>query len=231
MDFGLDKIFLTLLKEHWLLIGAVLFGLILFKLFFEDILPALVNRLKSKILFAKSTSLKDDRALLKQLTEMAPAEFENCVAEMFRNLGYKAERIGKTGDHGLDIEIEKDGKMSYVQCKKYSNSNTVGEPDVRNFLGSVTRKYVRANAYFVTTSTFTEQAKQFVIGEQIVLIDGWELVKYIRNVEKNGFAPTEERSAKICPKCGNELAVKKGKFGKFLSCGAYPECDFTKSLN
>lgn len=38
-------------------------------------------------------------------------------------------------------------------------------------------------------------------------------------------------SEELCPKCGKQLMVKLGKFGKFLSCSGYPECDFAKPLN
>ncbi|HUV75142.1 MAG TPA: type I DNA topoisomerase [Dehalococcoidales bacterium] len=33
-----------------------------------------------------------------------------------------------------------------------------------------------------------------------------------------------------CPKCGKPLAIKVGRFGKFLACSGYPECKFTKSF-
>jgi HJR/Mrr/RecB family endonuclease len=105
MDFGFDKILLELLKGNWLLIGLVVLGLILFKLFFDDVLPYVANRLRSKILFDQSKRWKDDRELIQQLTLMTPSDFEHYVAEVFRKLGYRAERIGGTGDHGLDIEI------------------------------------------------------------------------------------------------------------------------------
>ncbi len=37
--------------------------------------------------------------------------------------------------------------------------------------------------------------------------------------------------AKICPKCGNgELHLKTGKFGSFLGCSNYPECNYTRQL-
>lgn len=28
----------------------------------------------------------------------------------------------------------------------------------------------------------------------------------------------------VCDKCGKPMAVKQGKFGKFLGCTGYPEC-------
>lgn len=33
-----------------------------------------------------------------------------------------------------------------------------------------------------------------------------------------------------CEKCGRNLVIKMGRFGKFLACPGYPECSFTKPL-
>lgn len=38
-------------------------------------------------------------------------------------------------------------------------------------------------------------------------------------------------SEEDCPKCGKKLMIKLGKFGKFLSCSGFPECEFAKPLN
>ncbi len=32
-----------------------------------------------------------------------------------------------------------------------------------------------------------------------------------------------------CPKCGSPLVIKTGKYGKFLACSDYPNCDFIKN--
>lgn len=50
-----------------------------------------------------------------------------------------------------------------------------------------------------------------------------------KEIEKIEIKP--EISDEICPNCGQNLIVKKGRFGKFLACPSYPECKFTKSLN
>ena len=34
----------------------------------------------------------------------------------------------------------------------------------------------------------------------------------------------------ICPKCGRNLVYKSGRFGRFLACPGWPECDFTMPL-
>lgn len=40
----------------------------------------------------------------------------------------------------------------------------------------------------------------------------------------------DEVSDETCDKCGKNLVVKSGRFGRFLACPGYPECDFTKPL-
>jgi len=40
----------------------------------------------------------------------------------------------------------------------------------------------------------------------------------------------EEKTEKICPKCGKNLIIKLGKFGKFYACSGFPECKHTAPL-
>ncbi len=42
--------------------------------------------------------------------------------------------------------------------------------------------------------------------------------------------PSEELDVK-CPKCGRNLVVKSGRFGKFAACPGYPECRTTMPLD
>lgn len=42
---------------------------------------------------------------------------------------------------------------------------------------------------------------------------------------------TEEKTDKICEKCGNGMVIKVGKFGKFLACSNYPKCKNTKKID
>lgn len=41
---------------------------------------------------------------------------------------------------------------------------------------------------------------------------------------------TAETTDRICPKCGSNLVVKFGKFGKFLACSGFPDCKHTESM-
>ncbi|TYS72459.1 hypothetical protein FZC75_10965 [Sutcliffiella horikoshii] len=37
-------------------------------------------------------------------------------------------------------------------------------------------------------------------------------------------APFIEANTELCPKCGGQLSIKKGKYGSFYGCSGYPSC-------
>ena len=37
-----------------------------------------------------------------------------------------------------------------------------------------------------------------------------------------------EETGEICPECGSDLVIRKGKFGEFIACSNYPECKHIK---
>lgn len=39
-----------------------------------------------------------------------------------------------------------------------------------------------------------------------------------------------EKVDRPCPKCGKDLVVRTGKFGKFLACSGFPDCKHTEPL-
>lgn len=44
------------------------------------------------------------------------------------------------------------------------------------------------------------------------------------------LAKEDEKTDEVCDKCGKEMAIKTGRFGKFLACTGYPECKNTKPM-
>lgn len=42
---------------------------------------------------------------------------------------------------------------------------------------------------------------------------------------------THEALDEKCPKCGEPLAIRLGRRGRFIGCNAYPECDYTRNVN
>ncbi|RPJ62143.1 MAG: type I DNA topoisomerase, partial [Dehalococcoidia bacterium] len=52
---------------------------------------------------------------------------------------------------------------------------------------------------------------------------------YAGNKDNAGNNATETTDEK-CPKCGEPMVVRAGRFGKFLACSAYPKCKATKKI-
>jgi DNA topoisomerase-1 len=39
-----------------------------------------------------------------------------------------------------------------------------------------------------------------------------------------------EKVGRACPKCGHDLVIRWGRFGKFISCSNFPECRYTEAI-
>ncbi|OGZ08285.1 MAG: hypothetical protein A3C93_05165 [Candidatus Lloydbacteria bacterium RIFCSPHIGHO2_02_FULL_54_17] len=169
-----------------LLLGLLVFVAIAIALtyFFKVALPDYFSRKKVKKSFESGEEWRGDQEWLDHLRKMDPTEFEEFIAQLFRSLGYNARAVGHAGDHGVDVEAEKDGVTHLVQCKKYSKTNKVGEPEVRNFLGAIDHQHSRGKGYFVTTGYFTSEAEKFAEDKPIELIDGPNLIERIRSLKK-----------------------------------------------
>jgi len=50
-----------------------------------------------------------------------------------------------------------------------------------------------------------------------------------KELDRKDVVP-EEESDEVCDKCGTKMIIKTGRFGKFLGCGAYPDCKNIKSM-
>ena len=48
------------------------------------------------------------------------------------------------------------------------------------------------------------------------------------SIDKITFEP--EKTGEVCPQCGGELVYKEGRYGKFVACSNFPECNYTKNI-
>jgi restriction system protein len=132
-----------------------------------------------------------------------PAAFEQVVVKLLVAMGYggsvedAGKVVGKSGDGGIDGIIKED-KLGldaiYVQAKRWKD--VVGSPEIMKFSGSLTKKHANRGV-FITTSTFTKDALEFVeaMPQKIVLIDGKYLASLM--IEHNvGVSPTKTYTLK-----------------------------------
>ncbi len=52
--------------------------------------------------------------------------------------------------------------------------------------------------------------------------DGRKNIPSLKSVKPTG---------KKCPKCGEELVIRKGRYGEFIACSSYPKCKYSSNLD
>ncbi len=218
--------FVKMLWPLWVLIGV----LVVTRVVIEVVIPDLFHSWQNRRKFRAGEKWRSDRELLQWLRGMKPAEFEDYIADLFSRLGYKTQATGKSHDGGIDVIAEKDGKTSYIQCKKFITQEvTVGA--VRDFYGALVDHVGNGKGYFITTNKFTLEAEKFAEDKPIELVDGFDLVRYIRMTNKDTETlKTIQTTPTKCPEDGGTLVERTGKFGKFLGCSNYPKCRYTAAI-
>ncbi len=125
--------------------------------------------------------------VLDRVREAPPEFLERLVVDLLIAMGYGGGDAAmgrvtrRSGDGGIDGIIREDAlglDNIYLQAKKYSENQTVGRPEVQQFVGSIQTKGTNKGV-FVTTANFTRDAENYVVElhRPIVLIDGKELVR------------------------------------------------------
>ena len=121
--------------------------------------------------------------LLARILGCSPIFFEQLVVELLVKMGYggsrrdAGERIGQTGDGGIDGIIKEDRlglDAIFIQAKRWQG--TVGRPEIQKFVGALQGQRARKGV-FITTSNYTTEAVDYVtrIDTKVVLIDGKQL--------------------------------------------------------
>lgn len=152
-----------------------------------------------------------DAQLTKQLGTIDSLGFENLVLDVLGALGYcgphgKRQRIGGSGDNGIDGIISRDPlgfDSIFVQAKHLRPTKQVGSAMIRDFIGAL--DHVNSNAdvhgitkgVFITTAQFSEAAirtaSEYKYGT-IALINGTDLVYLMREY---GVGVTTKQTFKL----------------------------------
>ena len=134
--------------------------------------------------------------LLDIVCKVHPDRFEILVVRLLEKMGYgKGQAVGRSGDGGIDGIIDQDQlglEKVYVQAKRWQSP--VGEPEIRNFSGSLNARGA-SKGVFITTSTFApraqETARNISAGNQFIrLIDGVELASLMIGYDVGVIAET-----------------------------------------
>jgi restriction system protein len=135
--------------------------------------------------------------LLTRILACPPNFFEQLVVELLVKMGYggsrqdAGERIGQTGDGGIDGIIKEDRlglDTIFIQAKRWQG--TVGRPEIQKFVGALEGQRARKGV-FITTSTYSSEAVGYasLINTKVVLIDGIQLANLMIDFDV-GVAPS-----------------------------------------
>ena len=221
--------------------NVALFGQYLIPFF--CLVGALVSFLKRRKRAGLVLQVADSPAA-EALNGMSWREFEMLVGEAFRLQGWQVSEQGGAGaDGGVDLMLRKDGETFLVQCKQWK-AFSVGVQIVRELYGVMAARGA-AGGYVITSGKFTAEARAWVEGRNIRLVDGRQLFEMIgrgtasmeSKPDKAAFASATPVAPTapdvVCPVCAAPMVRRTARKGinagtQFWGCSRYPSCRGTR---
>lgn len=158
-------------------------------------------------------------------TEPKPRYTEASLIKALEELG-----IGRPSTYVPTIATLK--KREYVMMDKKRFMPTDIGMVVNQFLTAHMTKYVDLQF----TAKLEDTLDNIAIGSQAklpVLQEFWDELS-AAVIEKQNISKMELTSEQLdedCPKCGKHLVSRLGKYGRFIGCSGYPECDYMRRVD
>lgn len=158
-------------------------------------------------------------------TEPKPRFTEASLVKSLEELG-----IGRPSTYASIIATLK--KREYVMMDKKRFMPTDIGMVVNQFLTSHLTKYVDLQF----TAKLEDTLDNIAIGSQAklpILHQFWDELATVVN-EKQNISKMELTSSQLdenCPKCSKPLISRFGKYGRFIGCSGYPECDYMRKVD
>lgn len=167
----------------------------------------------------------DEIEITAHQTEPKPRFTEASLIKSLEELG-----IGRPSTYVPIISTLK--KREYVMMdKKRFIPTDIGEV-VSKFLTDHLTKYVDLQF----TAKLEDTLDEIAVGSQEklpILTKFWDelesLVAEKQNISKMEL--TSEQLDEDCPKCGKHLISRFGKYGRFIGCSGYPDCDYMRKVD
>jgi restriction system protein len=125
----------------------------------------------------------------KLIYQLSSRKFEELVAEILTQKGFKVTLTKETRDGGKDIFLAEENLLGnflfYVECKRYQAHIPVGVKIVRELYGTISVDRATAGI-LVTSSYFSPDAKEYreKIKNQISLIDFMNLQQWLNSLKR-----------------------------------------------
>lgn len=164
---------------------------------------------------------------IQEVDEMTGIEFEYFLFYKFRQRKYRVQTTPVSGDYGADLLLKKRREKIVVQAKRYQRA--VGIAAVQEVIGSIAF-YDADIGIVITNSYFTPNAINLAEANHVILWDRKRLIKEFIDEDYQENHKLDDMELKGCPCCGRTLVYRSGKYGNFIGCSGYPECNYTTSI-
>lgn len=119
---------------------------------------------------------------LESIDEMDGYQFEEFVAKLFVEMGYKAEVTNSSGDYGIDVIAKRKGLTIGIQAKRYSDK--VSNKAVQEVIAGISY-YKLDQGMVITNNYFTRQAQNQAKGTNVLLWDRDMLQQKLNELYRN----------------------------------------------
>ena len=109
---------------------------------------------------------------MRKIDKMSGVEFEQYLKVLYESKGYKVKLTPGTNDYGADLLLEKNGRKTAVQAKRYRSK--VPEAAVQQIIAA--KEFYHADrAAVVTNSLYTDAAIRLAKECRVMLINRYSL--------------------------------------------------------
>ncbi|MFQ5344542.1 MAG: type I DNA topoisomerase [Mariprofundus sp.] len=139
----------------------------------------------------------------------------------------EANGIGRPSTYASILNVLRVREYVVMEKKRFVPTDT----------GEWVNKFLVSSFGEIVDPTFTASVESKLdavargeTGWKPVLRDFWGPFKAAVDKAAGAERPSEATD-EVCPECGKPMAIKLGRYGKFMACTGYPECKVAKPLN
>lgn len=138
-------------------------------------------------------------------------------------------RVGGSGDLNADVTArDPQGRSVVVQCKRYAVGNRIGSPAIQTFIGMAHVHHKAERGIFVTTSSYTDDARALARQHGLTLWDGSDLTRMVSRTGRGRPSPLSVTSEEFVWSVGvaeacdpDALPALSSPRGRNISCVSF----------
>lgn len=141
-------------------------------------------------------------------------------------------------EHGIGRPSTYATIISTLQHREYATleQRRFHPTDVGRIVNRFLTNYFQQYVDYGFTASLEDDLDAVARGERAwkpLMKDFWvPFIDLVKDIEQNVARKdvTQELIDENCPQCGEQLAIRLGKRGRFIGCTKFPDCDYTRSL-